>query len=47
MELNKILDYAIMADETAKYPDIKSGYSINGKTYDNYLDNDNGNFLFS
>ena len=39
MELNKILDLAIMADETAKYPDIKSGYSINGKTYDNYLDN--------
>lgn len=39
MELNKILDYAIMADETAKKP-IKSGYVTNGKTYDNYLSND-------
>lgn len=40
MELNKILDYAIMADETIKNPDIKSGYNVNGKTYDNYLAND-------
>ena len=40
MELNKILDYAIMADETKKNPDIKSGYTINGKTYNNYLSND-------
>lgn len=39
MELNKILDYAIMADETAKNP-VKSGYTINGKTYNNYLGND-------
>lgn len=39
MELNKILDYAIMADETAKNP-IKSGYIINGKHYNNYLSND-------
>lgn len=40
MELNKILDYAIMADETAKKPDVKSGYTINEKTYNNYLSND-------
>lgn len=40
MELNKILDYAIMADETAKKTDIKSGYITNGKTYNNYLSND-------
>ena len=39
MELNKILDYAIMADETAKNP-VKSGYVVNGKTYNNYLSND-------
>ena len=39
MELNKILDYAIMADETAKNP-IKSGYVTNGKPYNNYLSND-------
>ena len=40
MEINKILDYAIMADETAKNPKLKSGYTVNGKTYDNYLSND-------
>ncbi len=39
MELNKILDYAIMADETSKNPDIQSGYVTNGKHYNNYLDN--------
>lgn len=39
MELNKILDYAIMADETAKKPDIKSGYITNKQPYNNYLDN--------
>jgi len=39
MDLNKILDYAIMADETSENPDIKAGYVIGGKTYDNYLDN--------
>ena len=39
MELNKLLDYAIMADETAKNPEIKSGYTVNGRTYDNYLNN--------
>lgn len=38
MELNKILDYSIMADETSKTPDLKSGYTVNGKTYDNYMD---------
>ena len=40
MELNKILDYAIMADETAKNPDVKSGYVTNEKSYNNYLSND-------
>lgn len=40
MELNKILDYAIMADETAKNPDIKAGYVTATKLYDNYLSND-------
>lgn len=39
MELNKILDYAIMADETAKNL-VKSGYVTNGKPYNNYLSND-------
>ncbi len=39
MELNKILDYAIMADETARKPELKSGYTVNGKTYCNYLSN--------
>ena len=39
MELNKILDYAIMADEMAKNPDLKSGYKIGEKTYGNYLEN--------
>jgi len=39
MELNKILDYAIMADETTKKPELKSGYTVNGKTYGNYLSN--------
>ncbi len=39
MELNKILDYAIMVDETSKNPDIKAGYIVGGRTYDNYLDN--------
>lgn len=39
MELNKILDYAIMADETTKNPDVKSGYIINRKPYNNYLSN--------
>ena len=40
MELNKILDHAIMADETAKNPDVKSGYVTNEKSYNNYLSND-------
>ena len=39
MDLNKILDYAIMVYETSENPDIKAGYVIGGKTYDNYLDN--------
>lgn len=40
MDLNKILDYAIMVDETVKNPDIKAGYVIDGRMYSNYLDND-------
>ena len=40
MELNKILDYAIMADETTKKPELKSGYIVTGKPYNNYLSND-------
>lgn len=40
MELNKILDYAIMADETTKNPGLKSGYTVNEKIYSNYLSND-------
>lgn len=39
MELNKILDYAIMADETVKNPGLKSGYTVNEKIYSNYLSN--------
>ena len=39
MELNKILDYAIMQNEIAKNPDVKSGYKINENTYYNYLEN--------
>ncbi len=39
MELNKILDYSIMADETSQTPGLKSGYTVNGKTYSNYMDN--------
>ncbi len=39
MELNKILDCAIMADETAKNPGLKSGYTVNEKIYSNYLSN--------
>ena len=41
MELNKILDYAIMADETADNPAVKSGYKILGKDepYFNYIEN--------
>lgn len=40
MELNKILDYAIMKNETTQNPDIKSGYRINENTYNNYLENE-------
>ena len=39
MELNKILDFAIMADET-KNTHIKAGYTTKTKTYHNYLSND-------
>lgn len=40
MELNKILDYAIMQDETSRNPELKSGFVLNGRSYDNYLSND-------
>lgn len=40
LSLNQILDYAIMQDETAKNPELKSGYKIGNKIYDNYLEND-------
>ncbi len=39
-ELNKILDYAVMQDETFRNPELKSGYVLNGRSYDNYLSND-------
>ena len=39
LSLNQILDYAIMKDETAKNPELKSGYKIGNRTYDNYLEN--------
>ena len=40
MELNKILDYAIMNDEISRNPELKSGYVINDRNYHNYLSND-------
>ena len=40
MELNEILDYAIMADESSKNPNVKAGYEISDRTYGNYLSND-------
>ncbi len=40
MELNKILDYDIMQDETSRNPELKSGFVLNGRSYDNYLSND-------
>lgn len=41
MELNKILDLAIMKAETASKPELKSGYKVVGRKnlYENYLDN--------
>lgn len=39
LSLNQVLDYAIMKDETAKNPELKSGYKIGNRTYDNYLEN--------
>ena len=40
-DLNKLLDLAIMADETADNPAVKSGYTILGKDepYFNYIEN--------
>jgi hypothetical protein len=40
MELNEILDYAIMQNETANNKNIKSGYTISGKLHSNYIEND-------
>ena len=40
MELNEILDYAIMQNETANNKNIKSGYTISGKLHGNYIEND-------
>ena len=39
-ELNKILDYAVMQEETSRNPELKSGFVLNGRSYDNYLSND-------
>lgn len=39
MELNKILDYAIVNDETTKEPKLKAGYIVNSRNYDNYVEN--------
>ena len=39
-ELSKILDCAIMKDEFSRNHELKSGYVINGRSYDNYLSND-------
>lgn len=38
-DLNKSLDHAIMAMETAKDPNLKAGYLIDERLYDNYLSN--------
>lgn len=40
MELNEILDYAIMYNEIAKNPELKAGYTISGKLHGNYIGND-------
>ena len=40
MEFNEILDYAIMYNEIAKNPELKAGYTISGKLYGNYVEND-------
>ena len=39
MKIEETLDYAIMQDETAKNQNLKSGYIIDGRPYDRYLDN--------
>ena len=39
LNLNQVLDYAIMQNETAKNPELKSGYKIGNRVYDNYLEN--------
>lgn len=40
LSLNQVLDYAIMQDETTKNLELKSGYKIGNRIYDNYLEND-------
>ena len=39
MDLNKILDYAIMEHEISLTVGAEAGYIINGRTYNNYLSN--------
>ncbi len=39
MQLNKILDEAIMIHETAKDSALSAGYVVNGRTYYNYMSN--------
>lgn len=47
MELNKILDLAIMKAETEAKPEIKSGYKVDSREepYENYLDNNSWNIF--
>ncbi len=40
LSLNQVLDYAIMQNETAKNPELKSGYKIGNRIYYNYLEKD-------
>lgn len=39
MELNKILDEAIRVHETKEKPNLSAGYTVNGRTYLNYISN--------
>lgn len=40
MTLNKVLDYAIMENETTNNPNIEAGFRIHDKIYGNYVKND-------
>lgn len=40
MTLNKVLDYAIMENETTNNPNIEAGFKIHDKIYGNYVEND-------